>query len=209
MIDATKSKALDRSHRKVALVCGTLVAGMIGASFAAAPFYKMLCNLTSFDGTPQRATAPSDVVLDRMMSIRFDANVAPGFPWSFEPLQRTVDIKIGETTLAFYRVTNLSDKRVTGTATFNVFPESAGAFFNKLQCFCFTEQTLEPGQSIDMPVSFFIDPRLVDDKDARDTTNITLSYTFYQAVSKPGLAAKPAKEAPATPRAVSGDGRAG
>ncbi len=213
MNETRPNPQLARRHRKVAVWCAVVVAGMVGASFAAVPLYRMLCELTSFDGTPQRATAPSDVVLDRTMNIRFDANTAPGFPWRFEPAQRTVDVKIGETTLAFYRATNLSDHAVTGTSTFNVFPEQAAAFFDKLECFCFTEQTLEPGQSVDLPVSFFVDPRIVQDRDAGDTTHITLSYTFYPVVPKSGpkagIAGKPANTTPATPRAVPDDGRAG
>jgi len=191
--------------------CVAVVAGMIGASYAAVPLYRMLCELTSFDGTPQRASAPSDVVLERTMTIRFDANTAPGFAWTFVPEQHTVDVKIGETTLAFYRATNTSDRALTGTSTFNVFPEQAAVFFNKLECFCFKEQTLEPGQSIDLPVSFFVDPQIVHDKDAGGTTHITLSYTFYPvpSKSKAGLAEKPANLTPATPRAVPDNGRAG
>jgi cytochrome c oxidase assembly protein subunit 11 len=202
---------LARRHRKVGLWCAAVVVGMVGASYAAVPLYRMLCQLTGFDGTPQRASAPSDVVLDRTVNVRFDANTAPGFAWRFEPAQHTVDVKIGETTLAFYRATNTSDHAVTGTSTFNVLPEQAAVFFNKLECFCFKEQTLEPGQSMDLPVSFFVDPRIVHDKDAGGTTHITLSYTFYAvpSKSKAGLAEKPASVTPATPRAVPGDGRAG
>ena len=202
---------LARRHRKVGLWCAAVVVGMVGASYAAVPLYRMLCELTGFDGTPQRASAPSDVVLDRTVNVRFDANTAPGFPWRFEPEQPTVDVKIGETTLAFYRATNTSDHAVTGTSTFNVLPEQAAVFFNKLECFCFKEQTLEPGQSMDLPVSFFVDPRIVHDKDAGGTTHITLSYTFYPvpSKSKAGLAEKPASTTPATPRAVPDDGRAG
>ena len=214
MTDATRpDQQLARRHRTVAVWCVAVVAGMVGASYAAVPLYRMLCELTSFDGTPQRASAPSDIVLDQTMTIRFDANTAPGFAWTFEPEQRTVDVKIGETTLAFYRATNTSDRALTGTSTFNVFPEQAAVFFNKLECFCFKEQTLEPGQSIDLPVSFFVDPQIVHDKNAGGTTHITLSYTFYPVVPKPGpkpgLAEKPANSTPATPRAVPGDGRAG
>ena len=210
MTGATRpDQQLARRHRTVAVWCVAVVAGMIGASYAAVPLYRMLCELTSFDGTPQRASAPSDVVLDRTMTIRFDANTAPGFAWTFEPEQRTVDVRIGETTLAFYRATNTSDRVLTGASTFNVFPEQAAVFFNKLECFCFKEQTLEPGQSIDLPVSFFVDPQIVRDKNAGGTTHITLSYTFYPVVSKPGLAEKPANSTPATPRAVPDNGRAG
>ena len=201
--------ALHGRHRAVAVWCAVLVAAMVGAAYASVPLYRLFCQVTGFDGTPRVATKPSDRVLDKTMTIRFDANTAPGFAWTFEPEQHTVDVKIGETTLAFYRATNTSDRPLTGTSTFNVFPEQAAVFFNKLECFCFKEQTLEPGQSIDLPVSFFVDPQIVHDKNAGGTTHITLSYTFYPVVSKPGLAEKPANSTPATPRAVPGDGRAG
>jgi cytochrome c oxidase assembly protein subunit 11 len=211
MDETRPAPELARRHRKVGLWCAAVVVAMVGASYAAVPLYRMLCQLTGFDGTPQRASAPSDLVLDQTMNIRFDANTAPGFAWQFQPVQRTVDVKIGETALAFYRATNTSDHAVTGTSTFNVFPEQAAVFFNKLECFCFKEQTLEPGQSVDLPVSFFVDPRIVHDKDAGGTTHITLSYTFFAvpSKSKAGLAEKPASTTPATPRAVPDDGRAG
>ncbi|MDX2204821.1 MAG: cytochrome c oxidase assembly protein [Hyphomicrobiaceae bacterium] len=182
--------ALASRHRRTAIWCGALVVAMVGAAYAAVPLYRMFCEATGFDGTPRIASKPSDTVLERTINIRFDANLAPGMGWSFEPVQRTIDVKLGETTLVFYRASNTSDHPITGTATFNVFPEQSAPFFNKLQCFCFTEQTLEPGQSIEMPVSFFIDPAIVNDKDARGTTHITLSYTFYPVVPKPGLAQK-------------------
>src|SRR5262245_11001787 len=123
MADATRpDQQLRRRHRMVAVWCAGVVIAMVGASYAAVPLYRLLCQLTSFDGTPQRANAPSNVVLDQTMTVRFDANTAPGFPWRFEPALNTLDVKIGETTLAFYRATNLSDHVVTGTSTFNVFP---------------------------------------------------------------------------------------
>ena len=135
-------------------------------------------------------------MLDKTVTIRFDANVAPGLAWRFEPAQTTVQVRIGENTLAFYRATNLSDRPLRGTATYNVLPEQAAPFFNKLECFCFKEQLLQPGESLEMPVSFFIDPQIVGDKDARGVTHITLSYTFYPvAAPKPGLAEKPATAA--------------
>lgn len=177
-------------HRMTVAWCAAVVAAMVGLSYAAVPLYRMLCQATGIDGTPRVAAKPSDKVLERRMTVRFDANTAPGLPWSFEPLQRTVEVKIGETALIFYRATNTSAESITGTATFNVLPEQTGPFFSKLECFCFKEQTLAPGQSIEMPVSFFIDPGIVSDKDARATTHITLSYTFYPVVPRPGLAEK-------------------
>jgi cytochrome c oxidase assembly protein subunit 11 len=180
------------------LWAASVVVAMVGASFAAVPLYSYLCRVTNFDGTPRRATAPSSVMVDKTVTVRFDANVAPGFAWTFEPLQRTMDARLGENMLAFYRATNTSDRVIKGTATFNVFPEQSAAFFNKVECFCFTEQELQPGQSMEFPVSFFIDPQIEHDKDARATTHITLSYTFYPvAAPKAGLAEKPAEPQPA------------
>ena len=176
--------------RMTAAWCAVLVVVMVGMSYAAVPIYQMICQVTGIGGTTRVAAKPSDTVLDRKMTVRFDANTSAGMPWAFEPLQRTVEVKIGENTLVFYRATNNSDAPVTGTATFNVLPEQSGPFFNKLECFCFKEQTLAPGESIDMPVSFFIDPAIVNDKDARGTTYITLSYTFYPVTPRPGLAEK-------------------
>ena len=149
-------------------------------------------------------------MLDKTVTIRFDANVAPGLAWRFEPVQTTMEVRIGENTLAFYRATNLSDRPLRGTATYNVLPEQTAAFFNKLQCFCFTEQLLQPGETVELPVSFFIDPQIVNDKDARGVTHITLSYTFYPvAAPKPGLAEKPATSTPAAPATVPRSGPAG
>jgi cytochrome c oxidase assembly protein subunit 11 len=163
---------------------------MIGAAYASVPLYRLFCESTGFAGTPQRAARGSEATLDKTITIRFDANVTPGMPWRFEPAQPTLDVKIGENALAFYRATNLSDHRLTGMATFNVTPEPAGGFFNKIQCFCFSEQVLEPGQSVEMPVSFFIDPEIVKDRDGRSISLIVLSYTFYPVEAKPGLAGK-------------------
>lgn len=191
MTDGTNHSPPHRRHGAVAVWCAALVVAMVGAAYASVPLYRLFCQVTGFDGTPRVARAPSDKILDRAMTIRFDANVGPGLSWRFEPVQQTLDVKIGETTLAFYRATNLTDRPVVGTATFNVFPEQSAPFFNKLECFCFKEQRLEPGQSVEMPVSFFIDPQIVADKDARATSHITLSYTFYPVVvPKPGLAEK-------------------
>src|SRR5262245_15127378 len=186
----------DPRHRMVALCCGALVAVMVAAAFAAVPLYRLFCESTGFAGTPQRAAQPSDASIEKTITVRFDANVTPGMPWRFEPVQATLDVQIGENALAFYRATNLSDRAVTGMATFNVTPEPAGGFFNKIQCFCFTEQVLEPGQSVDMPVSFFIDPQIVSDRDGRSISLIVLSYTFYPLEAKAGVAGK-AGDAPA------------
>jgi cytochrome c oxidase assembly protein subunit 11 len=178
----------ERSNRKVAAVSATVAAGMLALAFASVPLYRLFCQVTGYGGTTQKAAAPSNVVLDRVVTVRFDANVSSGLAWRVEPLQRTIDVKLGETTLVAYRATNLSDKAIVGTSGFNVSPDITGSFFNKLECFCFTEQKLEPGQSLDMPVSFFVDPAMLRDSDARKVQQITLSYTFY-LVDKPKTAA--------------------
>jgi cytochrome c oxidase assembly protein subunit 11 len=168
-----------KGHLAIALVCSVIVAGMVGLSFAAVPLYRLYCQVTGYAGTTQRAEAASDKVLDRTLTVRFDSNVASDLPWIFEPEQRRLEVRIGENMLAFYKATNTSDHAVTGSAVFNVTPESAGVYFNKVQCFCFTEQWLEPGQSVDMAVSFYVDPAFVDDEDTKGLSELTLSYTFY------------------------------
>lgn len=170
--------ALGRRHRWVALWCSLLVLSMTGAAFAAVPLYRLFCQVTGYAGTTQRAAAPASAVLDRTITIRFDANTRH-LPWDFAPVERTRDVRIGENTLAFYRAVNTSGRTVKGTATFNVTPEVAGAYFYKIECFCFREQTLEPGQSMDMAVSFYVDPAILEDPDARRLSEIALSYTFY------------------------------
>jgi len=180
----------NRRHLLVAVSCVALVIVMVAAAFAAVPLYRLFCESTGFAGTPQRAEHASEESVDKTITIRFDANVTPGMPWRFEPVQPTLDVKVGENALAFYRATNLSDHTVKGMATFNVTPEPAGGFFNKIQCFCFTEQSLEPRQSVEMPVSFFIDPAILKDRDGRSISLIVLSYTFYPVDAKPGLAGK-------------------
>ncbi len=166
-------------HGTVALICTVLVLGMAGLSFAAVPLYRLYCQVTGFQGTTQRADKPSDVVLDRVVKVHFDANVAANLPWKFEPVQSSLDVKVGENTLAYYRATNTSDRATVGTAVFNVTPDSAGPHFSKVQCFCFTEQRLEPGQSVEMPVSFFVDPTFVTDEETAKLPELTLSYSFY------------------------------
>jgi cytochrome c oxidase assembly protein subunit 11 len=166
-------------HGRVAAICGLLVLSMAGLSFAAVPLYRLYCQVTGYQGTTQRAQKGSDVVLDRVVKVHFDANVAAELPWTFEPVQSSLDVKIGENTLAFYRATNISDKPTTGTAVFNVTPDAVGTHFQKVQCFCFTEQRLEPGQSMEMAVSFFVDPALASDEETKQLSELTLSYSFY------------------------------
>ena len=171
-------------HRKVAIRAASIAVVMLGMAYAAVPLYQIFCQVTGFAGTTQRATAAPDMVLDRKITIRFDSNIAHGLGWTFGPTERTVDVNIGENKLVFYRASNPSDQPVTGTASFNVAPEAAGRYFNKIECFCFTEQTLKSGESVEMPVSFFVDPEIVNDGDTRHITQITLSYTFYPVQEK-------------------------
>jgi len=166
---------------RVVLLLGGLVAGMTGLVAASVPLYRLFCQVTGYGGTTQRAAEASAIVADRTMTVRFNADVNGGLPWSFQPAQREMRLAIGETGLAFYRARNLSDRAIAGTATFNVTPQKAGRYFSKIDCFCFTEQRLEPGATADMPVTFFVDPALLDDPNMADVRTITLSYTFFQS----------------------------
>ena len=168
--------------QRTALFLVLLVFGMTGLAFASVPIYRAFCELTGFDGTPRRAEkAPGPVAGE--IDVRFDANVHPGLPWRFEPEQNVVHIQPGAKTKIFYRATNLTARPITGQAVFNVSPNQAGQYFNKIECFCFSEQTLKPGESVDMPVVFFVDPKLRQDDDTKDVHEITLSYTFYPVES--------------------------
>lgn len=166
-------------HRRVAMACAAFAVLMVGMAYASVPLYRLFCQATGFAGTTQRAERPSSATGDRVITVRFDANVGPGLSWDFAPDEPTMDVRVGENMLAFYKVTNRGAKASVGSATFNVTPDQAGIFFNKIQCFCFTEQRVEPGETVEMPVSFFVDPAIVKDKDGSWIRNITLSYTFY------------------------------
>ncbi len=170
---------LKSANHRVAALCASLAFGMIGLAYASVPLYRLFCQVTGFAGTTQRAERPSTEVLDRIVTVRFDANVGSGLAWRFVPVVNTMDVKIGENALAFYKVTNMSKQPLVGSATFNVTPDQAGGFFNKVECFCFTEQLLQPGETVEMPVSFFIDPAIMKDMDGAKIRDITLSYTFY------------------------------
>lgn len=153
---------------------------MVSLSFAAVPFYDWFCRVTGYGGTTNVAATASEEILDREVTIRFDANTAPGMPWEFKPVERQVTLRIGETGLAFYEAYNPTDKPVAGTASYNVAPDAAGYYFTKIQCFCFEQQVLAPGERVTMPVSFYVDPEMVNDRDAKKVRHITLSYTFYE-----------------------------
>jgi cytochrome c oxidase assembly protein subunit 11 len=177
-------------NRRLALVSFAVAAGMVGASYAAVPLYEVFCQVTGYGGTTQVAEAAPEKVLNRRMTVRFNADVGKAMPWRFAPAQDRVDIKVGEQALAFYRAKNNSNRTITGTATFNVTPSKAGQYFNKVECFCFTEQELKAGAEIDMPVTFFIDPAIADDPNLNEVTTITLSYTFFETEPDPDRTAR-------------------
>lgn len=175
------TNAVSRRNRIVGLVCFCMFGSMIGAAYAAVPLYQLFCQVTGYGGTTQRADASSDVVIDRKITVRFDGNVNPALHWRFKPEQKTVTLKMGETAQIAYVATNKSSTSSVGTSVFNVTPNDAGAYFNKIQCFCFTEQKLQGGESVEMPVVFFVDPEMDKDPNLRHVKEITLSYTFYPA----------------------------
>jgi cytochrome c oxidase assembly protein subunit 11 len=180
-ISARDSVKSARQNRRVALAAGGVALAMVGLAYASVPLYRMFCQATGFGGTTQRAERAPVAATNREMTIRFDANTAASLPWSFHPDQLELTVKVGEQNLAFYKARNLSARTLKGSAVFNVTPDEAGAYFTKVDCFCFTEQRLGPGESVDMPVAFFVDPAIEQDPDLRTLTTITLSYTFYPA----------------------------
>lgn len=187
-----------RRNRATSFILAGVVAGMVGLSYASVPLYRAFCQITGIGGTTQRAaSAPDAIIAERQIKVRFDANVNGALPWRFEPVEREVVVRPGEQVLVFYRATNRSDHPTTGTATFNVTPTTAGAFFAKIDCFCFSAQTLAPHESVEMPVLFFVDPSIATDRHGRGINTITLSYTFFvsptaAAPRSAGRADKPA-----------------
>ena len=174
----------NRRHIYTAASLFLLVAGMVGLAFASVPLYRLFCQVTGFGGTPRVATGGLSTGTDssdRQITVRFDSNVNSALPWRFKPVLRQTSVRIGEEKLALFTAENIGEKAATGTASFNVTPYKAARYFAKVQCFCFEEQRLEAGQKVDMPVSFFVDPEILDDPNARDVSTITLSYTFFPA----------------------------
>ena len=178
----------------VAACCGALVAGMVGAAYAAVPFYTWFCKTTGFGGTTQVAERAPDHVLGRTLTIRFDSNVTPGLPWKFQPEQNEIQVRIGEVATVHYKVVNEAAREIAGQASYNVSPPTVGAYFDKINCFCFTEQRLKAGETREMTVVFYVDPSIVKDHDQDDLNTITLSYTFYR-LREPE---RPVAEAPET-----------
>jgi len=181
----------------VGAACGAVVVLMVGASYAAVPFYNWFCRATGFNGTTQVArAAPASAPLGRKVAVRFDSNVAGGLPWKFQPEKTEIEVKIGEVVTVYYTVTNQSARTTSGQAAYNVTPLTVGSYFTKINCFCFTEQTMAPGETREMPVVFYVDPSIVDDHENDGLNTITLSYTFYpvrDAAPKPLAAREPEK----------------
>lgn len=174
-----------RSNRIVAWSCFSFFVAMVGMAYASVPLYQMFCKVTGYGGTTQRVEQMSDTILDQTVNVRFDANVSGGLPWEFKPVQREVTVRIGETTIINYEARNVSDRPASGRATFNVSPDLTGSYFNKVQCFCFTDTTLAAGETMEMPVMFFVDPDIVNEKDLKGLKTITLSYTFFPLDKEP------------------------
>ena len=187
---ASVAPSLEQRNRRMLFIGLLIAAGMLALGFAAVPLYRLFCQVTGFGGTTQVATSEEADLAERLAasaggktySIRFDGNTERGMPWDFRPEQATDTVAIGQRDMAIYLARNNSDKPITGSATFNVEPEQAGAYFNKIQCFCFTEQTLQPGQEVRMPVLYYVDPAALDDPNMKGVEQITLSYTFHEAI---------------------------
>lgn len=170
---------VERARRVTALQLLGVVVLMGSLSFAAVPFYDWFCRVTGYGGTTTTAAAPSERVLERTIKVRFDASVDRDMPWTFRPMQREIEVRLGETALVFYEAVNPTDRPVAGTASFNVAPYSAGSYFAKIACFCFEMQVLQPGERVEMPVTFYVDPEILQDREAKGLHTITLSYTFH------------------------------
>ena len=202
MEQQAQKTVLARRNRRTGLAAAGVVTFMVGLSFAAVPLYDLFCRVTGFGGTTQRSAAAPGAVGDRPITIRFNATTHPNLPWRFTPEQPSVTLRLGEEGLAFYSATNRSDAPVTGVSTYNVTPEKVGRYFHKIACFCFDEQTLTPGERADMPVTFWVDPKIAEDPSTRDITTITLSYSFFRTIED-------AKKAGALANAGPHVGRAG
>jgi cytochrome c oxidase assembly protein subunit 11 len=200
-----------RRNRVIGIVCGAVFFGMVGAAYAAVPFYKAFCQLTGFNGATRRAQAAPTQVVDKSLLVRFDTNIRD-LPWTFTAEQTSQTVKIGQTGLAYFKVTNNGSTPITGHAVYNVVPDQAGAYFQKLECFCFTDQTIPAGKTIEFPVVYFVDPKYATDLETKNKSEVTLSYTFYPAVpAKPAasVAGAPTSGTSKAASALGGSARAG
>jgi cytochrome c oxidase assembly protein subunit 11 len=182
-MDAERQATIQKRNRRVAAGAFGVVAMMVGVSFAAVPLYDLFCRVTGFNGTPQIGTARPAQAGEAVVTVRFNANTQPQLPWRFEPAQPAVQLRVGEEAMGFYRARNLSDRPATGISTYNVTPEVVGKYFHKTACFCFEEQTLAPGQEVDMPLAFWVDPRIAEDPNTRGIRTITVNYTFHRSLN--------------------------
>ena len=180
-MDEIRAAAIKRRNRRAGFTIATVAAGMVGLSFASVPLYNLFCRVTGYNGTVQTGLAAPGAT-ERTIQVRFSAQTDRGLPWNFQPEQASMTVRLGEEGLAFYTATNQAATPVTGISVYNVTPEKVGRYFHKVACFCFDEQTLTPGQRADMPVSFWVDPRIAEDPNTRDVTAITLSYTFFRTI---------------------------
>lgn len=190
-----KQPAPRTGNTTIVVLCLVFVFSMLGMAYAAVPLYRLFCQVTGYNGTTQRVEQYSDTILDRKMRVTFDANISSGLNWDFASVEKSVEPRIGETIQVSFRATNRSPSPVTGTAVFNVTPMEAGAYFNKVECFCFTETTLQPGETLDMPVVFYVDPEIVKAPETQGLHTLTLSYTFYPSKTEKPVAALPREEA--------------
>ncbi|KXG87946.1 cytochrome c oxidase assembly protein [Agrobacterium bohemicum] len=190
---ATQTSAKKTSNSSILVLCLVFVCGMVGMAYASVPLYRLFCQVTGYNGTTQRVEQYSDVILNKTMKVTFDSNTSNGLNWDFQPVSKSVEPKIGETVQVMFRATNRSPVATTGSAVFNVTPMEAGAYFNKVQCFCFTETTLQAGETLEMPVVFFIDPEIVTARETKNIHTLTLSYTFYPSKTEKPVASLPVK----------------
>jgi cytochrome c oxidase assembly protein subunit 11 len=189
-----RPETLAKRNARVALICGATIAGMVGVAFASVPLYRVFCQITGYGGTPTvDKAAPGGT--DRAVTVRFSADTDRALPWRFKPGQKALTLTLGEEGLAYFQATNQSDRPIIGTATFNVTPLKAAQYFAKIECFCFTKQRLEPGETMDMPVTFYVDPALAEDENTREVTTLTLGYTFFEDAEAEERAGLDPKEA--------------
>jgi cytochrome c oxidase assembly protein subunit 11 len=197
---------LVRRNRRLATAVFGVVVGMVGLSFASVPLYNLFCSVTGYNGTPQIGGAPAPGAGEQVLTVRFNANTQPNLPWRFAPEQPSVRLHVGEEAMAFYKARNLSDAPVEGISTYNVTPEVVGRYFHKTACFCFEAQTLAPGQEVDMPLSFWVDPKIAEDPNTRGIRTITVSYTFFRTLEDAERAGALASAGPHVGRAGTASG---
>ena len=199
-----RQATIHQRNRRTGFIVVGVVAGMLGLSFASVPLYALFCRVTGYGGTTQRSAAAPGAASDRQITIRFNATTHPSLPWRFVPEQTSVTLRLGEEGLAFYAATNRAETPVTGVSLYNVTPEKVGRYFHKVACFCFDEQTLAPGERVEMPVTFWVDPKIAEDPNTRDVTTITLSYSFFRTMEDAQRAGALANAGPHVGRASTG-----